>query len=881
MSSQLLQKKKLVFIVLSALILVGLLSLANFVFFKSPTQAEVVPAITESLLSPDTYFQGKEGEMTITARVLYVYPVAAVRARITECFTDREIKVLEMDRITFELYRTVWIPKGLEPGQYCVQIRAWGPANEFNQTKEDIVTFQIKTVDVEYQFIIDSTVGGQIIEPGEGTFTYLEGEAVNLKAVPDYNYEFVRWQGQPIDGLTNPQSTIIIEDDYSLTAIFEEIIIGSLELRNREEILTEIPEGVKLALVHPQEYACDGVMEIGEIGDSSSKVDFFFMGYGFETDAAFKSKLEELIFHSVGLFNTEPFKSNRSKFNIWAYRLVDPADSPGYFDYPGHHTFEIDVSEEEWEESQRRITNIAENCLNFYNHFIYLSTNKFGTHAEYGGNIYQSLTRSDNPLVLTHEMGHAFAELLDEYVETREHYPTYGLSYPREPNCADSQAQSESWWGNLLGMSYDIYEKEQIHQIDIYPGCSYVETNFRPHPNTIMRNFDSAGKKVFGPINEIAITEYLNQFRDQNEPLLSLLPSPTIHNFHANRKEILGGQSTTLHWFSTYAVNCYLENQRVATNDEDEEEVYSVSPVQTTTYELICEGPYGARTSSQITVTVKYKLEGAIIGIGSGFVYVNPPIISYDRDFTETYEYKTDVTLKAINYAGSYFIGWGGDCVEFRSDENCILTMDNHHSISASFGKVFPNPPSTPTNVACQPISSNEIRISWDSVEEATKYEVHEIYNCFFGNINWCLSRRLLGTVDHPQTFWSHIGLLINTTYRYRVRAVNPAGASSYSDRFSCVAAEVEQSTLKVKSSSVIGLWISSGSGHSGSTNYTKSVTAGTSVSLAAPASSGDSVFCWWSGCTYSTSRTINFSMPSSNITCEAFYAPVKIGCPL
>lgn len=95
-----------------------------------------------------------------------------------------------------------------------------------------------------------------------------------------------------------------------------------------------------------------------------------------------------------------------------------------------------------------------------------------------------------------------------------------------------------------------------------------------------------------------------------------------------------------------------------------------------------------------------------------------------------------------------------------------------------------PTPP-IPTGVSCQAISSSQIDVSWNSVSEATNYEVYEIYTCLFGNINLCLSRRLLAIVGSTQTSWSNTGLSPETTYRYRVKAVNLAGPSDFSERIS------------------------------------------------------------------------------------------------
>ncbi|MEF8873888.1 MAG: hypothetical protein V5A88_04360 [Candidatus Thermoplasmatota archaeon] len=73
-----------------------------------------------------------------------------------------------------------------------------------------------------YDLTLDSTEGGNVTEPGEGTYIYEEGEIVDLEAVPDEGYEFVEWTGDnaTVDDTTSNQTTIDMQDNYSITAEF-------------------------------------------------------------------------------------------------------------------------------------------------------------------------------------------------------------------------------------------------------------------------------------------------------------------------------------------------------------------------------------------------------------------------------------------------------------------------------------------------------------------------------------------------------------------------------------------------------------------------------------------------------------------------------------
>jgi len=74
----------------------------------------------------------------------------------------------------------------------------------------------------QYSLSISSTAGGSVTAPGEGTFTYDAGTVVALEAAAEEGYRFVKWVGEPVDGVTSPSITISMQGDYSVTANFAE-----------------------------------------------------------------------------------------------------------------------------------------------------------------------------------------------------------------------------------------------------------------------------------------------------------------------------------------------------------------------------------------------------------------------------------------------------------------------------------------------------------------------------------------------------------------------------------------------------------------------------------------------------------------------------------
>ena len=74
----------------------------------------------------------------------------------------------------------------------------------------------------QYDLTVYSTDGGDVTTPGEGTYTYDEGEVVNLVAEADTGYAFVDWIGD-VDTVADVNSaitTITMNGDYTITAHF-------------------------------------------------------------------------------------------------------------------------------------------------------------------------------------------------------------------------------------------------------------------------------------------------------------------------------------------------------------------------------------------------------------------------------------------------------------------------------------------------------------------------------------------------------------------------------------------------------------------------------------------------------------------------------------
>jgi hypothetical protein len=77
---------------------------------------------------------------------------------------------------------------------------------------------------VQYQLTLDSTEGGSITTPGEGTFTYDAGTVVRITENADQGYHFINWTGDVAALECQCHSTTItMNGNYHIRANFEVI----------------------------------------------------------------------------------------------------------------------------------------------------------------------------------------------------------------------------------------------------------------------------------------------------------------------------------------------------------------------------------------------------------------------------------------------------------------------------------------------------------------------------------------------------------------------------------------------------------------------------------------------------------------------------------
>jgi hypothetical protein len=135
---------------------------------------------------------------------------------------------------TTEITDDSWIFQTFDISMYAdnepsVYIR-WGmgetnPRHNYSGWNIDDVVVTGDGASAKYILTTSSTSGGSVNTPGEGTFQYDSGSAVNLDAAADPTYHFVNWTGTAVDAgkVANPSSvatTVTIDSDYTVKANF-------------------------------------------------------------------------------------------------------------------------------------------------------------------------------------------------------------------------------------------------------------------------------------------------------------------------------------------------------------------------------------------------------------------------------------------------------------------------------------------------------------------------------------------------------------------------------------------------------------------------------------------------------------------------------------
>ncbi|HHM02021.1 MAG TPA: peptidase M64, partial [Caldithrix abyssi] len=235
------------------------------------------------------------------------------------------------------------------------------------------------------------------------------------------------------------------------------------QMRFREIWSTEIdPQRTPLInkAVNKPDYR---VWPLMQNGDPSEKVDLVLLGDGYSAQDMEQFRRDARTYNEE-MFNTEPFKSNRGRFNVWVVEVVSPESGISRPDKGiwknnalGSRYFTFGSPRYILTENNKALRDAA--GLVPYDYInILINDNRYG-----GGGIYNLYTttymRTDHPgqewqkgYVYVHEFGHAFAGLGDEYYSSSTGYDEFYNKdvEPWEPNVTALRDKKNIKWKEML-----------------------------------------------------------------------------------------------------------------------------------------------------------------------------------------------------------------------------------------------------------------------------------------------------------------------------------------------------------------------------------------------------------------------------------------------
>jgi hypothetical protein len=134
-----------------------------------------------------------------------------------------------------------------------------------------------------------------------------------------------------------------------------------------------------------------------------------------------------------------------------------------------------------------------------------------------------------------------------------------------------------------------------------------------------------------------------------------------------------------------------------------------------------------------------------------------------------------------------------------------VSSGDSEVSGTVMFGgePMMPGMPGMPMNVMAEATSDTEITVSWDAVMDATSYMVERGYMGADNMKMWMTVAEM--TMD---TMYMDSGLMAETTYYYRVTAMNDAGSGDASDGMSSAMTMAEDMPPMTKATGITGSYL-------------------------------------------------------------------------
>jgi hypothetical protein len=199
-----------------------------------------------------------------------------------------------------------------------------------------------------YQYVLSilSTGGGGTTPGGDLTFTYDEGTVVNIVATPDPGYRFIEWTGD-VDTIADvyaAETTITMDDDYSITANFEQIppVQFTLTISSTAGGSVTTPgegtfprdEGTEVDLVATPDSGYDFVNWTGDVS-TVANVNSASTTITINGDCSITANFEVEETMPVTLFQAVHFGQNQGNWNVGLWKYYGNGTQDGYVNHGG------------------------------------------------------------------------------------------------------------------------------------------------------------------------------------------------------------------------------------------------------------------------------------------------------------------------------------------------------------------------------------------------------------------------------------------------------------------------------------------------------------------------------------------------------------------
>lgn len=238
--------------------------------------------------------------------------------------------------------------------------------------------------------------------------------------------------------------------------------------------------------------------KIHDSGKPETKLDIVLISEGY-TEAEMQKFMNDAMRFKGYLLGSEPFKSQADKINIW---VVPVTSQESGTDIPGEnvwkntafdsHFYTFDTERYLNTENNKKIRDAAANAP-YDQIYLLVNSSKYGGAGIY--NYYSICTADDkfSDFVFTHEFGHAFAGLGDEYytsdVSVEDFYNL--AAEPWEPNLT-TLVDFGSKWKSMLDAGTPVPTpdtKENQTVLGVFEGGGYVEKGvYRPVHDCTMKS---------------------------------------------------------------------------------------------------------------------------------------------------------------------------------------------------------------------------------------------------------------------------------------------------------------------------------------------------------------------------------------------------------